>query len=83
MIEKTDDSGYRALWAAVLYQAIRDADRGDGRGTAMDWIYAPRSGAGSMRWICDMLDLDYRKLQHLCMTRNGRSKVLKRYKEYR
>ena len=74
----TDDSGYRRLWSAVLWQANKDADNADGRGAAFHWIFSRRDDAGSMRWICDMLDFDYNKLQSLCMTRDGRKKILGR-----
>lgn len=73
-----DDSGCRRLWAAVMWQAIKDVDHCEGRGAAFHWVYSKRTGVGSMRWICDMLDLDYYKLQSLCMTRAGRSKILGR-----
>lgn len=70
--------GCRALWAAVLYQAINDIDSWSERRPAIDWVFSDREDLGSMRWICDMLDLDYHKLQRLSMTRDGRSKLLKR-----
>jgi len=73
-----DDSGYRRLWSAVLWQAIKDAENADGRGAAFHWIFSRRDDVGSMRWICDMLDFDYNKLQSLCMTRDGRKKILGR-----
>jgi hypothetical protein len=31
-----------------------------------------------MRWVCDMLDLDYDRLQVLSMTREGRRQILKK-----
>ena len=74
--EKIDDMGCRRLWAAVLYQAIKDVD--DGKAPGINWVYARRNSVGSMRWICDMLDLDYGKLQMLCTTRDGRSMILRR-----
>ena len=73
-----DDSGVRRLWAAVLWQAIKDADYAEGRGAAYNWIFSKRSDVGSMRWICDMLDLDFDKLQTMSMSRAGRSKILGR-----
>jgi hypothetical protein len=72
-----DDSGYRRLWSAVVFQAIRDMEYERGRRPAVNWIYSRDDGAGSMRWICDMLDLDYHKLLRLSMTRDGRRKILK------
>lgn len=77
-MDETNDDGYRGLWAAVLYQAISDIDSHTERRPAIDWVFSEREDQGSMRWICDMLDLDYYKLQNLSMTREGRSKILKR-----
>jgi hypothetical protein len=74
--DKLDDMGCRRLWAAVMYQAIKDVD--DGRPPAINWVYSRRSNVGSMRWICDMLDLDYHKLTMLCTTRDGRAVILRR-----
>ncbi len=73
-----DDEPYRRIWASVLYLAIRDCNRGGHRRAAMHWIYSHHSGVGSLRWICDMLDLDYVAVQNICMTREGRTKILKR-----
>jgi hypothetical protein len=73
-----DDAGCRALWSAVVYQAIHDMDTFNERRAAINWLYSDRSDVGSMRWICDMLDFDYHKLMNLCMTREGRSKILKK-----
>ena len=81
MSEKFDAAPYRALWSAVLFQAIRDADaeivRGR-KGPGFYWIFHDRTSVGSMRWICDMLDFDYHKLQMMCTTRAGRAKILNR-----
>lgn len=85
-MEMINTDPYRALWSSVLYQAVRDADgeiiRGR-KGPAFYWIYSDRKDVGSMRWICDMVDFDYNKLQTLCMTRAGRAKILKRGKKDR
>ena len=78
MKPELDDSGVRRLWAAVLWQAIKDADYAEGRGSAFNWIFSKRTDVGSMRWICDMLDLDFDKLQTMSMSRAGRSKILGR-----
>lgn len=78
---KLDDAGCRRLWAAVMYQAIKDLDGGSTSG--INWVYSRHTGVGSMRWICDMLDLDYGKLTMLCTTRDGRSKILRRAEEGR
>ena len=73
-----NDEGYRALWSTVLYQAIHDIDSHTNRRPAIAWIFGPREDLGSMRWICDMLDLDYDKLISLSMTLEGRAKILKK-----
>jgi hypothetical protein len=73
-----NDEGYIALWATVIYQAINDIDSHTERRPAIDWVFSDRTDVGSMRWICDMLDLDYGKLLNLSMTREGRSKILKK-----
>lgn len=83
LAKNEDDEPYRRIWASVLYLAIRDCNRaGSGtragyRRAAMHWIYSHDHGPGSLRWICDMLDLDHRAVQNICMTREGRSKILK------
>jgi hypothetical protein len=72
-----DPTGYRRIWAAVVYQAIRDMESEMTRRPAIDWLYSDKKGPQSMRWICDMLDLDYDKLLHLSMTRAGRARILR------
>lgn len=72
-----DVTGCYRIWAAVVHQAIKDIDQSP-RGAAADWMYSKRTSVGSMRWICDMLDLDYYKLLNLCMTRAGRAVILKK-----
>jgi hypothetical protein len=69
---------YRALWAAVLWQAITDCTktgREDGW-QAMRWINSTEDGIGSMRWICDMIGLDHARLQMRCQTREGRKAII-------
>lgn len=73
-----DDQPIRALWAAVVYQAIADMNRTGYARLAKAWIYSDRQDVGSLRWICDMIDLDYDRLQTLSMTREGRRKILKK-----
>jgi beta-galactosidase GanA len=75
-----DDQPIRALWAAVVYQSIADLNRAGYARLANHWIYSEREDVGSLRWICDSIDLDYHKLQMLAMTREGRRKVLKTMK---
>jgi hypothetical protein len=73
-----DNAPYRRLWSAVVHQAVHDLDGGAANAAlARDWIYGGRRDAGSMFWVCDMLDLDYNKLLTLCMTREGRRKILR------
>lgn len=76
-LKNVDITGCYRLWATVVHQAIKDIDQSP-RGAAADWLYSKRRGVGSMRWICDMLDLDYYKLLNLCMTRAGRAVILKK-----
>ena len=73
-----DDQPYRALWAAVVYQAIADLNRIGYARRAKEWIYSDQQGVGSMRWVCDMIDLDYDRLQFLSMSREGRRQILKK-----
>ncbi len=75
--DNIDDAGCRRVWAAVVYQAVKDMTGEHTRRPAINWMYSDGSGPGSMRWICDMLDLDYHKLTQLCMTRSGRAKILR------
>ena len=73
-----DDQPIRALWAAMVYQAIADMNRVGYARKASEWIYSDQQGVGSMRWVCDMIDLDYDRLQMLSMTREGRRQILKK-----
>lgn len=73
-----DDQPIRALWAAIVYQAIADMNRAGYARRASEWIYSDQQGVGSMRWVCDMIDLDYDRLQMLSMTREGRRQILKK-----
>lgn len=73
-----DDQPIRALWAAIVYQAIADMNRAGYARKASEWIYSDQQDIGSMRWVCDMIDLDYDRLQMLSMTREGRRQILKK-----
>lgn len=73
-----NDQPYRGLWAAVLYSAIADLNRRSYDRGARNYVYNDETGPGSMRWICDMLDLDYDRLQMLSLTREGRRQILKK-----
>ncbi len=73
-----NDQGIRQLWASVISQAICDIDlRGDRvvRAQAARWINSDSQEAGSLRWICDMLDLDAEKIRMRCMSRSGRKSL--------
>ena len=74
------NESYARLWAAVVSQAIADLDSrypGD-RAAAIRWIYGRRTNSGSFLWVCDHLDLDFRRLQTLCMTREGRKTLVRK-----
>jgi len=63
--------GCKRLWAAVLHQAMKDASAdimaARARNTnnpqvndypAGTWLMSDKNGVGSLRWICDMLDMN-------------------------
>lgn len=62
-----DATAERALWCAVLEQAVRDARgglAGDSKGTrranqlgAIEWLKSNRTSIGSLRWIIDQTGL--------------------------
>jgi hypothetical protein len=69
---------YRALWASVLLQAIRDLDSSDTseKHKAREYVWTDqRCNEGSFDWICTMLDLDRERLRTLAMTRDGRIRI--------
>jgi len=70
-----NDQGIRQLWASVISQAICDVDlRGDRvvRAQAVRWLNSDAQNEGSLRWICDMLDLDADRIRMRCMSRTGK-----------
>lgn len=70
-------SGYRALWASVLLQAIKDLDTIREAPSAKWWIFqSTETGAGSYHWVCNQLDIDEHQLAITCTTREGRWKIL-------
>jgi hypothetical protein len=75
--QSLDDEGCRKLWASVLYLAVRDCNNRSMSRAAMHYVFSPLNTIGSMRWICDMLDLDFKRLQQLCSTREGRARILR------
>lgn len=72
--------GYARLWAGVVSQAIADMDSRylSERAAAKRWVYSGESRPGSFLWVCDHLDLDPNKLQTMCMTRDGRKKLIRK-----
>lgn len=70
------DDGYRALWAHVILCAIRDCNSIDYHLRAKAWIFSTRTDVGSLRWICDMLDLPHEDIQQMSLTREGRARLL-------
>ena len=85
------DNSIRALWSAVIVQAITDLELRENKKTkanntylreaALRWVTSNKKGGGSMFWICEQLDLDYRRLQMLALTREGRKKIFMSQKE--
>jgi len=69
----------RALWCAVIIEAIRDlGDRHlSTREAAKRWILSDAMGVGSFGWICSNLDLDETKIRNMSLTRHGRKLLLK------
>jgi hypothetical protein len=81
-----DYSPYRALWAAVLFQAVVDLSGKSKTNTpsgrrkaeilkndAWRWLNSDSEEVGSARWICSNFDLDLDYLRVKCTTRDGRS----------
>ena len=76
-MQENDLGNYRALWASVILTALRDIQRNEGKISALNWIFSTEHGKGSMRWVCDVCNFDYYKLQHLAMSREGRRRILR------
>jgi hypothetical protein len=68
---------YRRLWASVIWIAVRDMNKKGSHRAATHWMFSHQKHVGSVRWICDMLDIDCNALQQLVTTREGRSKILR------
>lgn len=71
----TDDGPYRAMWSAVLIQAIKDLDGkySTDRTQAKAYVFRERGElVGSFDWICTHLDLDPEVIRTIVMTREGR-----------
>jgi hypothetical protein len=45
--------------------------------SAINWIFSSDHSKGSMRWVCDVCNFDYEKLQRLAMSREGRRRILR------
>jgi hypothetical protein len=69
----------RRIWAHVLLNALRECNHPTQCVTAKAWIFSSRQGVGSLRWICDHLDLDFYEIQTLAMTREGRARLMGRH----
>lgn len=76
-MQENDLGNYRALWASVILTALRDIQRNEGRISALNWMFSAEHGKGSMRWVCDVCNFDYEKLQRLAMSREGRRRILR------
>jgi hypothetical protein len=85
---KTDFSGsyaeLRRLWASVILQAIADMDcnqKIDGktassiRMSAREWLNSDSDDIASCQWICEILDLDHKRLIFKCNSREGRREI--------
>ena len=73
-----DDGACRALWSAVLIQAIRDLDGKyqSERFQAKQYVFFDADrGPGSFGWVCHMLDLDPEAVRTIVMTKAGRSRI--------
>lgn len=69
---------YRALWASVILQAVRDIDGSSlvERRIALNYINDTRTGPGSFEWICAMLDLDTDRIRTMTLSREGRRRLV-------
>ncbi|HLV01670.1 MAG TPA: hypothetical protein VKZ59_10405 [Acidobacteriota bacterium] len=52
-----EESGERRLLVAILMQAMRDFI--DGSPEAAQWFLSDERSPGSLRWICDILEIDH------------------------
>jgi hypothetical protein len=73
-------SPYTALWAAVVVGVVIDMDSKHKPDAveAREWWWSTREDVGSLWWICEQLDLHFLKLQMMCATRQGRTKLLRK-----
>lgn len=83
-MEPVDDGPYRALWSAVMIQAIRDLSgrSSTDRTIAQNYIFEERcSLPGSFDWICSMLGLEPNAIRTIVMTREGRARLQDRNRQ--
>lgn len=73
-----EQAEYRALWASVILQAVRDMDGSSltERRIALNYINDTRTGPGSFEWICAMLDLDTNRIRTMTLSRDGRRRLV-------
>lgn len=75
-LDKINTEACRSLWASVLIQAVLDLNRHSYRASAHKWIWSESTEPHSLRWICDTLDIDADRVQLLCLTREGRKRII-------
>lgn len=54
---RNEDSSERRLLVAILVQAMRDFIEGSHEAT--QWFLSEERSPGSLRWICDSLEIDH------------------------
>lgn len=54
---RNEESGERRLLVAILVQAMRDFTEGSHE--AAQWFLSEERFPGSLRWICDSLEIDH------------------------
>ena len=54
---RNEESGERRLLVAILMQAMRDFIEGSPE--AAQWFLSEERSPGSLRWICDTLEIDH------------------------
>jgi len=87
-LKRLPRNGEVRMWCSVILQAAVDMDLKEVRRRkpmvdvtsirkeAAEWFMADDPEVGAFRWICDMLGLDFHKLQNMAMTREGRIRLL-------
>ena len=75
---KRENAEYQMLWASVLLQAVRDFDSrylGE-REQALNYVYSKKDHVGSFSWVCDALGLETDRIRQMCVTRDGRKRLI-------